>query len=80
MNIEPQSLSIRDHRPEIRERDLFTEKEACEYLGVSPVTLWRERKNLRISFSRIGGQIRYQRSDIQEYLDRNRQSAVAVAA
>ena len=61
-------------------RDLLTEKEACQYLGIAPATLWRERKNLRISFRRIGGSIRYTPQDIQEYLDRNKQSAVAVAA
>lgn len=57
--------------------DVMTEKEACELLGIAEVTLWRERKKGRISFIRVGGKIRYFRSDVLIYLNRNRHQATA---
>ena len=51
-------------------KDLFTAKEACSFLKISPVTLWRERKAGKISFRRIASKLMFTRADLEEYLDR----------
>lgn len=62
------------------ENKLFTDKEACEYLGVSSVYLWKQRKNGQLSYRRVASQIRYTSGDLKEFLERNKQPAIAVAA
>ncbi len=59
----------------IRERELFTDKEAAEYLRISQVTLWRERKAGKITFRRIASKIIYLKQDIEEYLERGKRQA-----
>lgn len=61
----------------IRERELFTDKEAAEFLRISQVTLWRERKAGKISFRRIASKIVYLKQDIEEYLERGKRQAFA---
>lgn len=62
----------------IIENDLFTSKEACRFLKISPVTLWRERKAGRISFRRIASKVVFTRQDLEIYLERNKHEAVPV--
>ncbi len=62
------------------ERPIYTDKEAAEYLRISQVTLWRERKKGRIAFSLIGTKIIYERGDLENYLRRTKQNAVSCAA
>ncbi len=59
----------------IGERELFTDKEAAEYLRISQVTLWRERKAGKITFRRIASKIIYLKQDIEEYLERGKRQA-----
>jgi len=56
-------------------RALYTEREACEYLRVSSVTLWRERKKGKISFRRVASKIIYLQEDLENYLNRNKREA-----
>ena len=58
---------------------VMTQNEVCEILGISPITLWRERKAGRISFRRIASKIVFTSQDVNEYLERNTRSATAGA-
>jgi predicted site-specific integrase-resolvase len=62
------------------EKPIYTDKEAAEFLRISQVTLWRERKKGVISFSLVGSKIMYERGDLENYLRRTKQNAVACAA
>ena len=55
---------------------VYTDREAAKFLRMSQIKLWRERKAGRISFRRLGGQLAYTLSDLQEYLDSNRHAAI----
>lgn len=62
----------------IEEKQIFTDKQASDYLGISQVTLWRERKKGKIAFRRIASKIVYLKQDIEEYLERNKREAFGV--
>lgn len=64
-------------KAERRAFELFTEKQACEFLGISTITLWRARKARSINFRRLGGSIRYTAGDLEAYVERNLQAAIA---
>ena len=64
-----------DEKQPIEKRELFTNKEASEYLRISQVTLWRERKAGRITFRRVASKIVYLREDLETYLNRNKRAA-----
>jgi hypothetical protein len=59
---------------------LFTEKEASEFLRISQVTLWRERKARRITFRRVASKIIYLLEDLETYLERNKRAAYSGGA
>lgn len=50
---------------------LYTTETLGELLQVSPRTIRRERKEGRLPFVRVRGQIRYRESDVRAYLERN---------
>ncbi|MFT3745455.1 MAG: helix-turn-helix domain-containing protein [Pyrinomonadaceae bacterium] len=50
-------------------KDLNTDKEFCDFLGVAPVTTWRMRRDKVINYRRVRGKIRYTREDIEKYLE-----------
>ncbi len=60
---------------------LLTPLEASGYLGVSSGTLanWRSLKRYDLPFIKVGkrGYVRYRKSDIDEFLERNTERAVA---
>lgn len=58
--------------------ELFTNKEAAKILRLSPVSLWRRRRERKIGYRRDNGKIIYSRDDLDQYLARNHQSATAV--
>mgnify|MGYP002780663670 CR=1 FL=1 len=62
----------------MNEKQIFTNKEASSYLGISQVTLWRERKKGKIAFRRIASKIVYLKQDIEEYLERNKREAFGI--
>jgi hypothetical protein len=57
---------------------IFTDKEACLFLRISAVTLWRARRVKKISFHQDGhGKITYTEHDLKMYLqNQKRQSEV----
>jgi predicted site-specific integrase-resolvase len=61
----------------MQERTIYTNKEASEYLRISEVTLWRERKAGKITFRRVASKIVYLREDLENYLNRNKRDAFA---
>jgi predicted site-specific integrase-resolvase len=75
MSEEQKTLTIPELSKE--KRTLFTDKEAAEYLRISQVTLWRERKAGKITFRRIASKIVYLKRDIDEYLERGKRQAFA---
>lgn len=82
MNQEKQLSSDRElidkNNEMIRERELFTNKEAAEFLRVSPVTLWRIREKGKIDFRIISaGKIVYTRADLETYLEKQKRAAFA---
>jgi len=56
-------------------RELFTDKEASKFLRISQTTLWRERRNGKITFRRVASKIVYLREDLEAYLDKNKRNA-----
>jgi D-Tyr-tRNAtyr deacylase len=59
------------------EKQIYTDKEASNFLRISQVTLWRERKKGKISFRRVASKIVYLREDLEKYLERNKREAFA---
>ncbi|MCD9187269.1 MAG: helix-turn-helix domain-containing protein [Pyrinomonadaceae bacterium] len=57
---------------------IYTNKEASEYLRISEITLWRERKAGKISFRRVASKVVFLQEDLEKYLDQNKREAFAV--
>ena len=60
-----------------RTRELLDEKQAAEYLTVSPGTLsvWRSLGRYNLPFVKVGRMIRYRRKDLDAWLEaRSRES------
>ncbi len=62
----------------MNENQIYTDKEASEFLRISQVTLWRERKKGRIDFRRVASKIVYLQEDLENYLNRNKREAFGV--
>ncbi|MFN7148956.1 MAG: helix-turn-helix transcriptional regulator [Microthrixaceae bacterium] len=56
---------------------LLTQQEAADYLQVPSRTLesWRHRRT-GPAYVRVGRHVRYQRSDVDAWIDKNRDAAV----
>ncbi len=65
---------------EIERRQIYTDREAAEYLRISQVTLWRLRKTGKISFRRAASKIIYTQTDLENYLQSTKREAFACAA
>lgn len=50
---------------------LYTTESLADLLAVSPRTIRRERREGRLPYVKVRGQIRYRESDVRGYLDRN---------
>jgi hypothetical protein len=50
-------------------QQIYTDKEASDYLRISQVTLWRERKKGKIAFRRASSKIIYTHADLENYLE-----------
>ncbi len=60
------------------EKQIYTDKEASDYLRISQVTLWRERKKGKISFRRAASKIIYTLDDLETYLESTKRNAFAL--
>ncbi len=61
------------------EKQIYTDKEASDYLRISQVTLWRERKKGKIAFRRVASKIVYLQEDLDSYLAQNKREAFGIA-
>lgn len=58
----------------MKEKTVFTTKESAKYLGVSPSTIYRmEKKGLISSIRTPGGQRRFSKEEIEEYLRKSKE-------
>ncbi len=62
----------------IERQRIFTDKEASNYLRISQVTLWRERKKGKISFHRAASKIIYTQADLENYLESTKRNAFGI--
>ena len=53
-------------------QNLMTLKEVCNYLGVTRYTIYRLIKDGQLPASRVGGQWRFRRSEVEEYLSKKK--------
>ena len=51
------------------ERKVYTEQEACKYLRLSSVTLWRLRRTGQITHRRALGKILYTQADLDGFIE-----------
>lgn len=56
----------------IENKEILTEQELQELLGVSRTTLWKLRKNENLPYTKIGREYRYLKSEIIEWLKESR--------
>lgn len=56
----------------INNKEILTEKELQELLGISRTTLWKLRKNENLPYTKIGREYRYFKSEIIEWLKESR--------
>lgn len=59
-------------------RQIFTDKEASDYLKISQITLWRLRKAGKIGFHRAASKIIYTSKNLEEYLKSTERYAFGV--
>jgi excisionase family DNA binding protein len=59
---------------------IYNTREAAEFLRISTITLYRERKKGRIIFRRVGaGKIVFTRQDLENYLEQQKRAPYAKA-
>ena len=61
-----------DSLPRIPQKDVLTNREAMEYLGLSRPTLARLRRDGRLPYYKVGKSVFYRRDDIAEMIRRGR--------
>lgn len=56
---------------------LLTPEQAAAYLGIKPATLavWRSTNRRKLAFVKIGGNVRYRRQDLDQFIVDNLQNA-----
>lgn len=56
---------------------LMTPDQAAAYLGIKPATLavWRSTNRRKLAFVKVGGNVRYRRQDIDQFIADNLQNA-----
>ena len=62
-------------------RDLLTEAQAAEFLGLSPGTLsvWRSTGRYALPFVKIGARVRYKRGALQSWVESRERANGATA-
>ncbi len=54
----------------------LTEKEFCDQVGLSRITVWRLRKAGKLSYLQIGGAVKYTSRHVEEFLQAHERPAV----
>lgn len=78
--ISTEQIALNRKNEAIERQRIYTDREAAEYLRISQVTLWRERKKGKISFRRAASKIIYTQSDLENYLSSTKREAFGCAA
>lgn len=52
---------------DIRKKEILNPEEVAEYLGISKTTVYRLIESRQIPFAKIGGGLRFKRTEIDEY-------------
>jgi excisionase family DNA binding protein len=74
--LSPQN-EVRDLRLDPNQ-EVYNNREAAQFLRVSRITLYRERKKGNIDFRRVGpGKVVFTRCDLETYLERQKRAAYA---
>lgn len=62
--------------------ELFTRPEAAAYLRVKPETLaaWAHHRRYPLPFVKLGRRVVYKKTDLDQFIDRQRQGAETVTA
>ena len=49
---------------------LMTTEQAADYLAIKPATLavWRSTNRKRLAYVKVGGQVRYRRTDLDQFI------------
>lgn len=57
--------------PSLRNRELLDEKQAADFLKLSPGTLsvWRSTGRHRLPYIKVGHRVRYRIADLENWLD-----------
>jgi len=53
---------------ELKDKEILTESELMEFLGVSRTTLWKLRRQRNLPYGKVGREYRYLKSDIIRWL------------
>lgn len=49
-------------------KELLTEKQLCDQLGISQATVYRERIKGRLGYYRVAGKVKFSAQHIEDYL------------
>jgi excisionase family DNA binding protein len=71
--IEPEEVTF---EPSIESIELMDIKEAAAFLKVSVTTMRRLQQQREVSFIKVGGAVRFAKSDIVSYIIRKRVAAI----
>ncbi len=50
-------------------KELLDYRELAEYLGLSPITLRKKVSEKEIPYTKVGGRVRFRRTDIDRWLE-----------
>jgi hypothetical protein len=64
----------------LERQQIYTDREAAQFLRIGQTTLWRLRRNGKISFRRASNKIIYTQSDLENYLSSTKREAFGRAA
>ena len=58
---------------------LMTTEQAADYLAIKPATLsvWRSTNRRRLAYVKVGGQVRYRRTDLDQFISDGLRNAEA---
>jgi predicted DNA-binding transcriptional regulator AlpA len=58
---------------------ILNEKEFCEQIGLSRISVWRLRKAGKISYLQIGGSVKYTMRHVEEFIRLHERQAMRKA-
>ena len=62
----------------LKDKEILTESELMEVLGVSRTTLWKLRREKNLPYGKVGREYRYLKSDIIHWLKESKYEAQSI--